>query len=45
MDVDAALGIIGGQFGALWNDDDEEMQCQGCSEGMPQACAMSFHRR
>ena len=46
MDVDAAVGVSGNQFEAPWNDDDdEEMQCQGCNEGMHQACGMGFHRR
>ena len=46
MDVDAAAGVPGNRYEALWNDeDDDEMQCQGCSEGMHQACGMGFHRR
>ena len=45
MDVDAAFGIAGNQFEAFWNTEDEEMQCQGCNEGMHQACGMGFHRQ
>ena len=45
MDVDAAVRIERNQPEALWNDEDEEMQCQGCIEGMHQACGMGVHRR
>lgn len=31
MDVEAVTGISENQFGALWNDDDEEIQCHKCN--------------
>ena len=45
MDLDAAAEITGNKFEALWSDEDEEVQCQGCNEGRHQARGMGFHRR
>ena len=45
MHVGAASAISGGPYEALWNENEDDIQRQGCNEGMHWACGIGFRRR